>query len=203
MGGGPDSSQKQLYDDLINTKGPFLRDFIENNGVSLFICGSYQLLGHYYRSLHGSVADGSTLDLKGVSALDLYTVHYGHASKRCVGNIICELDSKLLSDPVFISVNNIGKTAVGFENHGGLTYLNKGTMPLGKVIHGFGNNLEDMTEGVFYKNTIGTYMHGPLLSKNPHIADYLIAKATKQASLVKLDVDAIIEKSHTALITRF
>ncbi len=203
MGGGPDSSQQKLYKDLLENKGSFVKDYIEENGVALFICGSYQLLGHYYRSVDSTVADGSSLDIKGLSALDLYTVHFGHKSKRCVGNIVCNLDESILDDPVFKEINSLGNTLVGFENHGGQTFIGNSSRPFGQVVSGFGNNQQDVTEGIHYRNTIGTYMHGPLLSKNPHIADYLIAKALKHVGFKPLPIDAIIKESHTALIKRF
>jgi len=87
-----------------------------------------------------------------------------------VGNVVVSCD-------IFKDKEN---TLVGFENHGGRTFLGANLSPLGKVIHGFGNNGEDKTEGAVYKNSIGTYLHGPLLPKNPHLADLLIEKALKK-----------------------
>lgn len=198
MGGGPDAGQKKMYGDLIENKGPWLKDYIEAEGVALFICGSYQLAGNYYKS-----ADGSVLD--GVGIFDLYTEHPGHDKQRCVGNIVCKLDRSVSNDEVFEKVNNIGSTIVGFENHGGRTYLNlknKNIKPFAHVIKGYGNNLEDNTEGVIYKNSIGTYFHGPILSKNPHLADFLIAKALGLEKLSNLN-DTVIKKAHSALVSRF
>jgi len=195
MGGGPDSGQKQMYEDLLHNKGPYLKEFIEKEGTALFICGSYQLMGHYYKS-----ADGS--ELKGLSVFDLYTQHFGNNKKRCVGNVVCKLHESILDDPLFKAVNNTGENIIGFENHGGRTYLAEELEPFAHVIKGHGNNAEDKTEGVHYKNTIGTYFHGPLLSKNPHIADYLIAKALKLDNLSNLN-DNIINTAHSALVKRF
>jgi len=195
MGGGPDSGQKQMYKDLITNKGPLLKEYIENKGTALFICGSYQLMGHYYLS-----ADGS--ELKGLGIYDMYTRHFGHSKKRCVGNIVCRLHASLLEDPVFKAVNHTGDNLVGFENHGGRTYLAKSMTPLARVRAGYGNNAEDKTEGLHYKNSLGTYLHGPLLSKNPHLADYLIAKALGLEKLASLD-DNIINTAHSALEKRF
>jgi len=195
MGGGPDSGQQQMYRDLLEDKAPHLREHIEGGKVGLFICGAYQLMGHYYRS-----ADGS--ELKGLSILDLYTQHFGHAQKRCVGNIVCALPEDLLTSPAFANCNLTGSHIVGFENHGGRTFLGKGTLPFAKVRRGFGNNGQDKTEGAHYKNTIGTYLHGPLLAKNPHIADYLIARALGVEKLTNLD-DTIINNAHAALVKRF
>ncbi len=197
MGGGPDAGQKEMYGDLVLNKGPFLKEYIEAGGAALLICGAYQLLGNYYKS-----ADGS--ELKGLSIFDLYTKHFGHDKKRCVGNIICRLDDSVLEDPHFKAVNKIGEEIIGFENHGGRTYLTNGgeLKPFAQVIEGHGNNSEDKTEGAHYKNAIGTYFHGPLLSKNPHLADYLIIKALELEKLDDLD-DTVINKAHSALIKRF
>ncbi len=195
MGGGPDSGQKQMYEDLLHNKGPYLKEFIEKDGVALFICGSYQLMGHYYKA-----ADGK--ELKGLGLFDMYTRHFGNHKKRCVGNTVCKNYESFLADPVFSNINKTGHKIVGFENHGGRTYLGDNSQPLANVLSGHGNNSEDKTEGLHYKNAIGTYFHGPLLSKNPHIADYLIVKALKLENLSNLD-DTIINTAHSALIKRF
>jgi len=164
MGGGEDMNQKSLYEDFVNNKGPWLKEYIENNGVGLFICGGYQLLGKYYRPYQGE-------DIKGLDILDLYTQHFGRDKKRCVGNVACEITG----------IDYLaGKTLVGFENHGGRTFLGKNTKPLSLITTGDGNNGDDKTEGAVYKNTIGTYLHGPILPKNPHLADYLIKKALEK-----------------------
>jgi len=190
MGGGPDSSQKEMYGDLIKNKGEYLKDFITGGGVGLFICGSYQLLGSYYKA-----ADGSYLE--GLGVFDLYTEHFGNRKPRCIGNIVCEIIPALCNDPVFSLVNKIGSTVVGFENHGGRTFLGEKAVPFAKVIKGYGNNSEDGTEGVLYNNAIGTYLHGPILARNPHLADYLIAKSLNLESLEVLD-DSLILSAHTA-----
>lgn len=190
MGGGPDSSQKGMYEDLVKNKGPFLKKYIENNGVGLFICGSYQLLGKYYKSANGDKLDG-------LGIFDLYTEHPGKNKERCIGNVVCEINKSLLEDPVFKNVNNVGEALVGFENHGGRTFISEDSQNFAKVITGHGNNLEDDTEGLIYRSAIGTYLHGPILSKNPHLADYLIAKALGLNNLERLD-DSLIISAHTA-----
>ncbi len=189
-GGGPDSSQKGMYLDLLKNKGHFIKNFIEDGGVGLFICGSYQLLGNYYKS-----ADGSRLE--GLGVFNMHTEHFGNKKPRCIGNVVCEINQDTISEIEFKSTNLVGKTLVGFENHGGRTYLEKGTKSFAKVITGNGNNSEDSTEGAIYKNSIGTYMHGPLLARNPHLADYLIAKGLGLESLDLLDDDLILS-AHTA-----
>jgi CobQ-like glutamine amidotransferase family enzyme len=190
MGGGPDESQRKMYKDLIENKGKHLKDYIENNGVGLFICGSYQLLGNYYKSSDGSV-------LKGLGVFDLYTKHSGNKEPRCVGNTFARLSEDILKDPFFVPNNMIGKTLVGFENHGGRTFLDEKEKPFAKIVKGHGNNSKDKTEGVLHKNSIGTYFHGPLLSRNPHLADFLIAKALGIYKLERLNDDLIVA-AHTA-----
>ena len=184
MGGGPDSSQKAIYEDLLKDKKDFLKSYIDNGGVGLYVCGSYQLLGKYYKA-----ADGTTLG--GLSIFDLYTQHFGNQKERCIGNTVAEI---LIEDSILAETPN---TLVGFENHGGRTFLGKGAKPFAKIIKGHGNNSEDGTEGVHYKNSIGTYFHGPVLARNPHLADYLIAKSLKLDTIKPLD-DGLIYSAHTA-----
>ena len=190
MGGGPDSGQKTMYEDLVNNKGPFLKEYIESGGVGLFICGSYQLLGHYYKP-----AEGPTL--KGLGIFDMYTQHFGNKKPRCIGNTVAKLSKDILGDPFFKSNNHLDDTVVGFENHGGRTYLGKEMTPFANIMIGHGNNSEDKTEGALYKNSIGTYFHGPILARNPHLADYLIAKGLGIDKLDELD-DSLIIAVHTA-----
>jgi len=190
MGGGADSGQKKMYEDLINTKKKYVKDYILSGGVGLFICGSYQLLGKYYKS-----ADGSLLE--GLDIFDYYTQHFGHDKRRSTGNVVATINKTLLEDVCFKQNNRIGDTLVGFENHGGRTYLGKGLAPLAKVTLGFGNNGEDYTEGLYYKNTICSYLHGPILARNPHLADFLIARSTSTDKLKELD-DTLIISAHTA-----
>ena len=98
-----------------------------------------------------------------LSLVDLYTEQ---GSPRLIDNIV--LENPDFSLPI-----------VGFENHGGRTYIGD-NKPFGKVVYGHGNNGEDGQEGVLYKNVVGTYLHGPLLPKNPHICDYLISNALER-----------------------
>jgi len=177
MGGGPDSGQKEVYEDLLTNKKSFIRDYIESGKVGLFICGSYQLLGNYYKAADGTI-------LKGLGVFDLYTHHFGIKFPRCIGNVVAK--TSFLKEHFFL---------VGFENHGGRTFLGKGVKSLAKVIKGHGNNSTDKTEGVIYKNSIGTYLHGPVLSKNPHLADYLLAKSIGCKKLHPLE-DSIIWRAH-------
>ncbi|MBD3365854.1 glutamine amidotransferase [candidate division WWE3 bacterium] len=186
MGGGPDLSQQKIYKDFLDKKGSFLVDFLEANGVGLFICGSYQLLGNYYKSADGSI-------LEGLGFLDFYTE--AREGPRSIGNAVATLHEDILSDIYFQKNNTIGDEIVGFENHGGRTYLSGDLTPLATTTKAFGNNSRDTTEGVLYKNTLGTYFHGPVLARNPHLADFLIAKALGIEELAKLD-DSVIVSAH-------
>ncbi|NMB70478.1 glutamine amidotransferase [candidate division WWE3 bacterium] len=190
MGGGPDSGQKLVYKDILEKKQSFLKEHVESNKVGLFVCGAYQLLGKYYKSADGTV-------LEGLGIYNLYTEHFGNHKPRCIGNTLATIDSSFQDDPLFRLVNHVGDDVVGFENHGGRTYLFEGVTPFAHIKTGYGNNAEDGTEGVHYKNTIGTYFHGPLLAANPHIADYLIAKALNLFDIKELD-DSFTLAAHTA-----
>jgi CobQ-like glutamine amidotransferase family enzyme len=190
MGGGPDSEQKLMYKDLILDKGKYIKEYVDREGVGLFICGSYQLFGHYYLA-----SDGTKLE--GLNIFDLHTQHFGPSKPRCIGNTSAILSDRLLNEPFFKNNNNTGESIVGFENHGGRTYLHDTGQSLARVSKGHGNNSEDGTEGIYYNNSIGTYFHGPFLARNPHIADFLIAKALFIDKLQPLD-DELINRAHTA-----
>lgn len=157
IGGGQDKEQAPVAQDLYEMKGIGLWAAIEDDMPVLAVCGGYQLLAHYYRPAHGP-------DMRGLGVFDAWTIHKGPQAPRCIGNI---------------AINWNGKTLVGFENHGGRTYLGT-ARPLGKVLKGYGNNSEDHTEGAVYRNAYGTYLHGSLLPKNPHFADHLITIALQR-----------------------
>jgi lipid II isoglutaminyl synthase (glutamine-hydrolysing) len=158
MGGAQDIQQEIVNRDLQQQKGKIIIEALEKNIPGLFICGAYQFLGKFYKAADGTI-------IKGLSFFDLYTENPGLNVKRLIGNVIIE------SSLIFNS------RIVGFENHGGRTYLGNKKQAFAKVNKGFGNNGEDGTEGIIYKNAIGTYLHGPILPKNPELADYLIEKA--------------------------
>lgn len=153
VGGGQDFEQDVLLDDLKKGKDVEIKKAIEGGKVFLAICGGYQMLGKYYKTY-----DGKMLEYMG--ALDFYTEG---KEERMIGNYAFKTKE--------------GIEVVGFENHSGRTYLGKNVEPLGRMIKGYGNNGEDGTEGVRYKNTFGTYSHGPILPKNAQFADLLISKA--------------------------
>ncbi len=160
MGGAQDTQQEIVNEDL-KIKGSFLKKAINDGVPGLYVCGAYQFLGKYYREANGKIIDG-------IGAFDLYTESSKFGDPRCIGNIVIE--SKL-----FPKIK-----LVGFENHGGRTYLADKNCAFAHVIKGYGNNGEDRTEGIFYKNSFGTYLHGPILPKNPELADYLIKKAVER-----------------------
>ena len=162
MGGAQDTQQEIVNRDLQDKKGKVLIEQIEKGIPGLFICGAYQFLGRYYKT-----ADHKTLP--GLGLFDLFTESPGERSERLIGNVLIESKVDGLTQPL-----------VGFENHGGRTYLDYKNMRLGNVVKGNGNNGRDGSEGIIYKNAIGTYLHGPILPKNPELADLLLTKALEQ-----------------------
>ncbi|MBU2632669.1 hypothetical protein KKG52_03040 [Patescibacteria group bacterium] len=156
MGGAQDRQQQIVSSDL-SKKSEFLKERIEKSTPGLYICGAYQFLGKYYEEPNGNI-------IKGLEIFDLHTTNQADG-KRLIGNIIIKPN-----------IEN-SELLIGFENHGGRTYLGAKTKPLGNVKVGFGNNGEDETEGAIYKESIGTYLHGPILPKNSWLADRLIKKA--------------------------
>jgi hypothetical protein len=189
LGGGSDREQNLLVEDLMQRKID-LQAAIEDGLVVLTICGGYQLLGQYYQTAEGK-------KIPGLGILDLFTIA---GSKRMIGNVVVELDCRLEVMP-----RTPLSTLVGFENHSGKTYLGSGLEPLGKVLVGYGNNGEDKTEGVRHKNIFGTYLHGPLLPKNPDFADLLLQLALKRrgyAEQMELLDDRIERLSQQAMLKR-
>lgn len=193
-GGAQDSQQTLVFEDLRKSKSHVLQGMIEDGIPGLYICGSYQFLGKYYKE-----ADGTTIN--GLGIFDLHTVNPGENHKRLIGNVVAEITPDLCTENCELRTVN---TLVGFENHGGKTYLGKNMHPLAKIIHGFGNNGEDNTEGAIYKNSMGSYFHGPILPKNPHVADYLIKKALekKYEEAIELDIldDSLAYQAHNMIL---
>ena len=183
IGGGQDKQQEEVVEELYSHKSN-LQSQRDDGAVFLGICGGYQLFGHYYQP-HGKDK------LKGLSLMDAYTAA---GSKRFIGNVTVETD--------FLAP----KTLVGFENHSGLTYLEGKSKPLGKVIVGNGNNGISGFEGGRYKNIFGTYLHGSLLPKNPHFADYLISLALEKRYGEKIELypldDKIELEAHKAVLQK-
>ena len=152
FGGGQDFEQAILAQDLPSKKES-LASFIENDGVMLAICGGFQLLGQYYIEAGGRKIDG-------LGILGHYTLN--QENNRYIGDI------KIYNE-------EFDETYYGFENHQGRTFLAENQKPLGRVVYGNGNNKEDGGEGMHYKNTFGSYFHGPILSRNANLAYRLVA----------------------------
>ena len=155
IGGGQDFEQEVLLEDLHRGKDEEIRRAVADGTVVLAICGGYQMLGKYYQTYTGERLDY-------IGAVDFYTVG---EKERLIGNYAFDTE--------------FGRV-IGFENHSGRTYLGKGVAPLGKMVSSYGNNGRDGTEGVHYKNTFCTYSHGPVLPKNPALADKLIETAMRR-----------------------
>ena len=156
IGGGQDRDQVLVADDMLRTKRDAIASAVEDGAALLAVCGGYQLLGHRYQ-----LGDQS---ITGLGIADLETVR--EPGPRLIGNVSIEVD--LGQGP---------RVLAGFENHGGRTHLGPSAEPLGRVLHGHGNNGRDGYEGVQRASMIGTYLHGPLLPKNAWLADRLIALA--------------------------
>jgi CobQ-like glutamine amidotransferase family enzyme len=156
VGGGQDREQALVADDLTG-KADGLRAAVADGAALLAVCGGYQLLGRGYRDLHGA-------DLPGIGLFPHETVA---GETRMIGDVLleCELEPGVL------------RTLAGFENHAGRTKLDAGAEPLGRVVAGFGNDGESGWEGCRVGRVVGTYLHGPLLPRNPWFADWLLTQA--------------------------
>lgn len=186
LGGGADKEQRLLADDLRSRKDSIVKAL--DSGTFMFlVCGGYQMFGQYY-------VDADNQKIEGLKIFDYYTESMPKA-KRATGNIL--IQTKLEDETVDV---------IGFENHGGIT---KGvSTPFGIVVKGYGNNGEDKGEGFFNGQVLGTYMHGPLLPKNPKVADYIIYKSLSKeykditlSSLLPLD-DTLENQAKNVMIKR-
>lgn len=185
-GGGADQEQSILSADLVKHKEN-IKKAVDEGVFFLLICGAYQLFGKYYKGVEGNI-------IPGLEIFPYYTEAINDRKKRCIGNII-------------ISANLNGKETriIGFENHGGQTF--DISTPFGNVLFGNGNKFGDTKEGFFQKNVIATYLHGPLLSKNPELADFIIEyclnrKYEESTNLEPLN-DDFEEKCRSQLFKRF
>ncbi|MGN0038525.1 MAG: type 1 glutamine amidotransferase [Coriobacteriales bacterium] len=189
IGGGQDFDQGTLLGDLWaggeDSKARQLARLIEQDAPVLAICGGYQLLGEYYLTHTGS-------ECRFIGAIPFHTKG---ASQRMIGNLLFTAGAIPGAPQV-----------VGFENHSGKTHLDAALTPLGTVDRGFGNNGEDGTEGLRYRNVVATYSHGPLLPKNPAVADELLRLALERregapVELAPLD-DALEMRAHDTMAAR-
>jgi lipid II isoglutaminyl synthase (glutamine-hydrolysing) len=156
IGGGQDREQELIAPALAG-HGEALRAAVDAGAALLAVCGGYQLLGRFYRDQSGD-------ELAGVGLFPLHTIA---GERRMIGDVLleCELEP------------GERRTLAGFENHAGRTYLDEGAEPLGRVLAGFGNDGESGYEGCRVGRAVGTYLHGPLLPRNPWLADWLLAQA--------------------------
>lgn len=186
VGGGQDREQALIAPDLA-AKGGALREAVAGGAAVLAVCGGYQLLGAFYRDVSGAQQPGA-------GVLPLHTVA---GETRMIGDCLleCELEPGVV------------RTLVGFENHAGRTHLDQGADPLGRVVAGFGNDGESGFEGCRVGRAIGTYLHGPLLPRNPWLADWLLAQSLAHAGggdppQLEPLADELEERAHTVASTR-
>ncbi len=182
LGGGSDREQSIFYNDLISRRDNLIKA-IEDNVVFLIICGGFQLFGQYYKDGEGKILDG-------IGAFNYYTETQ---PERTTGYIVTEAE-----------IDGEKMTIAGFENHAGHTYgvLNG----FGRVIKGTGNNSKDDVEGILYKNVIGTYIHGPLLARNPELTDAIIKKMADRKNYEVKFTDSINrfeEKAKKQVLSEF
>jgi lipid II isoglutaminyl synthase (glutamine-hydrolysing) len=159
IGGGQDRDQVLVAEDMLRSKREAIASAVNDGAALLAVCGGYQLLGHRYELGQESIP--------GLGVADLETVR--EPGPRLIGNVAIETD-----------LGDGPRVLAGFENHGGRTVLGPDAEPLGRVLHGHGNNGRDGHEGVKRLHLIGTYLHGPLLPKNAWLADRLIALAIER-----------------------
>jgi lipid II isoglutaminyl synthase (glutamine-hydrolysing) len=159
VGGGQDREQELVAHDLVR-KQEALHDAVERGAAFLAVCGGYQLLGRHYVDVAGT-------ELPGIGLLPLSTVA---GERRMIGDVLLDCEWA-------------GRTLAGFENHAGRTTLDDGADPLGRVVSGFGNDGRTGFEGCRLGRVYGTYLHGPLLPRNPWFADLLLTEALAHAGV--------------------
>ncbi len=157
VGGGQDREQALVARDLAAKADP-LHEAAGAGAAFLAVCGGYQLLGRFYR-------DAGGVELPGIGLLPLHTIA---GRRRMIGDVL-------------LDCTWAGRTMAGFENHAGRTILDDGAEPLGRVVSGFGNDGATGAEGCRRQRVYGTYLHGPLLPRNPWFADHLLAEALAHA----------------------
>jgi CobQ-like glutamine amidotransferase family enzyme len=191
IGGGQDTGQRHIARDLLE-RGEAIREFVEAGGAVLAVCAGFQLFGNAY-----TTADGR--ELTGIGVFDAYTVA---SRQRIIGN--CVVVTEPSSWQAFSTDEPI--TIAGFENHAGRTHLGPCSKPLARVVAGGGNLGDARGEGAVYGNAVGTYLHGPVLPKNPELADRLLLAALHHRygagpGLAPLD-DEFERRAHDAAVAR-
>jgi lipid II isoglutaminyl synthase (glutamine-hydrolysing) len=170
IGGGQDREQALVARDLV-AKGEALKDAVAAGAALLAVCGGYQLLGRFYRGRDGD-------ELPGIGLFPHQTVA---GDRRMIGDVLLECELR----------PGEHRTLAGFENHAGRTYLDDGAEPLGRVVAGFGNDGESGYEGCRVGLALGTYLHGPLLPRNPWLADWLLSAALQRKTGEWLELDLL------------
>ena len=161
VGGGQDREQALVAPDLA-AKGEAIREAVSGGTALLAVCGGYQLLGRGYRGRDGSSMPGA----------GLFPHETVAGEARMIGDVLLECQL----------TPGERRQLAGFENHAGRTVLDQGAEPLGRVVYGFGNDGSSGFEGCRLGRAVGTYLHGPLLPRNPWLADWLLAQALAHAS---------------------
>lgn len=187
IGGGQDREQQHISEDLVKHSKAIEQAVIDGQPM-LAVCGGFQLFGNFYQK-------SKSQKIPGIGIFDMESVQPEEGSERCIGNVLLKTD--------------FGEV-VGFENHGGRSYLNKSQKPFGTVLKGNGNNGKDNNEGARTYNAIGTYLHGSLLPRNPQITDFLLETAltrkyAKHITLEKLKSskeDAARQKARSRALER-
>ena len=177
IGGGQDRDQILVAEDMLRSKRDAIASAVEDGAALLAVCGGYQLLGRSYQL--------DDLTITGLGLADLETVR--EPGPRLIGNVSIEAD-----------LDDGPEVLAGFENHGGRTHLGAGAEPLGRVLHGHGNNGRDGREGVRRLNMFGTYLHGPLLPKNAPLADRLIALALERRTGTRPSLEPLEDRLEAA-----
>ena len=185
LGGGQDRDQELVAQDLVATKADALRAATADGAVLLAVCGGYQLAGAGYTGVDGS-------RMPGIDVLDVDTEA---GPTRLIGDVVIEAE-----------IDGVTRQVVGYENHAGRTTLGPGSTPLGRVVHGHGNDGSGGFEGAVTGRAIGTYLHGPLLPKNPWLADLVLRWALERGTgesitLEPLD-DTLEQRAHAAAVAR-
>src|ERR1700692_1560062 len=184
FGGGQDREQALVYEDLLEHKHPPLERAVNAGAAVLAVCGGYQLLGHYYQTAEGE-------RFPGIGLIDVRTEA---GKKRLIGDVVIDTQIEGITP----------STLVGFENHSGRTFLGPNAQTVGRVRLGFGNNGSDGGEGYLQGGVLGTYLHGSLLPKNPHLADYLIRAALRRRGVAELSPldDSVEMAAHERILER-
>lgn len=201
MGGGQDNDMYNVFEDLNTNKSNFIKEEIESNKLFLLICGGFQLFGDYFLDFQGRT-------IKGLGVIHMETkAPSDKLQDRCLGNLVSLISPDFMQEITEYYPGKPSKYLVGFENHSGQTFITSDdAKPLGDVLVGSGNNSKEKIEGILKNNIIGSYMHGSLLPKNPHLADYIIGKSLEIKYGTKIELDKLDDttewQAHNAILRK-